>query len=140
MPMLPSPNPNPIPATVQGGAGVASDQMKADWESYFSGTTPGTITPWASGTITLLPNSLFAIYVPDTTDLSVRYLMDRHSIDNPNTLQMMVAMYPGVAIEWEHYGILADTDMKKFFELERAGHAQNLIDIAAEKVRNGITN
>lgn len=132
--------PSPPPATIKGGAGVATEQMRADWQAYFSGTVPGTIIPWAAGTLTLLPNGQSAMYAPDAKGGLTRYLLDRQSIDNPNVLQMMVAMYPGVALAWESYGILGDTEMKAFFDAERAAHVQNLIDIAAEKVRGGITN
>ena len=115
MPMLPS----PPPKTVQGGAGVATEQMRADWQAYFSGTVAGVLTPWAGGTITLLPGNQFAMYVPGEAQNNTRYLLDRLSIDNQNTLQVMVAMYPGIAAEWEHYGILADTDMKAYFDAQR---------------------
>lgn len=115
--------PKPPAATVQGGAGVATEKMRADWQAYFSGTVAGTVTPWGGGALTMLPGNQAAMYESSGRIINTRYLLDRQSIDNPNTLQMMCAMYPGIGQAWEEYGVLADTDMKAYFDAELAEQA-----------------
>lgn len=109
--MLPSPPKNNTPAATQ--------EMRDDWQAYFGGTVPGTVTPWAQGTITLLPGGQFAMYVPADAKEGTRYLLDRLSIDNPNTLEVVVSMYSGVAAEWEHYGIVPNPEMQAYFQSQR---------------------
>lgn len=97
--------------TVNGGAGQATPEMREAWFNYFSRTVAeAPPIDWGGGTLQMLPGNQLALYECN----GKQYTLDRASIDNPNTLQFMCAQYPGIAAEWERYGIFADTGMVAF--------------------------
>lgn len=79
-------------------------QMRTDWNSYFDGAKPGSSTAWGGGTLTMGDNGE-AKYAAQGA-LNGGTTINRNSIDNPNSLQSLMAQAPGIAQQWkQQYGV-----------------------------------
>ena len=78
--------------------------MRNDWNSYFDGAKPGASTAWGGGTLTMGDNGE-AKYSAQGA-LNGGTTINRNSIDNPASLQMLMAQAPGIAQQWkQQYGM-----------------------------------
>lgn len=82
----------------------ARSAMQSDWNSYFNSATPGSSINWGGGTLTMGANG-DAKYAAQGA-LNGGTTLNRNSIDNPNTLQSLMAQAPGIAKQWrDQYGV-----------------------------------
>lgn len=82
----------------------ASDAMRKDWGSYFDTAKAGSTVDWGGGTLTMGDDGQ-AVYKAANA-LNGGNVLNRASIDNPNTLQSLMSSAPGIAKQWgEQYGV-----------------------------------
>lgn len=90
-------------ATQNLGMGAPS-AMRSDWNSYFDSAKPGSSQAWGGGTLTMGEDGQ-AKYAAQGA-LNGGTVLNRNSIDNPNTLQSLMAQAPGIAKQWgDQYGV-----------------------------------
>jgi hypothetical protein len=82
----------------------APTAMRNDWNSYWDGAKPGSSTAWGGGTLTMGDNGEAKYSAQNALNGGVS--INRNSIDNPNSLQMLMAQAPGIAQQWkQQYGV-----------------------------------
>jgi hypothetical protein len=126
----PAPAPKPAPnqyqkavyapnavKSVQGGSGQANDQMKSDWAGFFTSTKAGAAVDWAGGKLQNMGNGKAWFSSPDMVNGGT--MLDANSINNPSTLQSLMAQSPGIAQEWAKYGIMPDSGAVAYYDNQR---------------------
>lgn len=99
-----------------GWNGMASQQMRGDWNNAFDSMKPGQSQQWGGGTLTMGQDGRMAYQGGGQTSY-----LDRSSIDNPNSLMALQQANPGIAKQWnQQYGITPNQGGVDYFNTTNA--------------------